>query len=452
MALSSNHVWEVRTTGNDANGGAFKAGASGTDYSQQDSPQVTYADLATQASSTQITSTASPFVAGHVGNVLNIPTNSASGVVAGRYEIVSVSAGVATLDRSAGAVSAGGASGYLGGALASPGLAASAIVAGNTVWIKSGTYTVSATANIAGGRVAPGASSFWLGYVATRGDAALWGTLPSLRAGVSSMTIFAPTINDVWVANLEFDGNNGSFTGTIGYSPTSGFRSRASNCRAKNCGGVGFGNQGYLSLYFCEAVGCVGNGFDLGGGIGSSSAFGCLSRGGSSHGFRPGGAMVLFDGCASYGNVGDGFTCVFPLHARRCVSVSNGGVGFNLDFGGSEAVNCVSYGNTGYGFSTTASRPDVLVLNCAGGANTAGNFHGADIPAANQAGFQALTAQPFANAAGWNFAPNSVAGGGALLRGNGLALFPGSGTAGYTDIGAAQHQDAGVGNVSFFEG
>ncbi len=39
MALPATAVWEVRTTGNDSNGGYFATvGGFGTDYSQQDSP------------------------------------------------------------------------------------------------------------------------------------------------------------------------------------------------------------------------------------------------------------------------------------------------------------------------------------------------------------------------------------------------------------------------------
>lgn len=40
MAIPSGAVWEVRTTGSDQNGGFFNASRGGTDYSQQDSPQL----------------------------------------------------------------------------------------------------------------------------------------------------------------------------------------------------------------------------------------------------------------------------------------------------------------------------------------------------------------------------------------------------------------------------
>src|ERR1043166_5276958 len=46
-SLSSTLQWEIRTTGASSNGGAFRTGATGgTDYSQQNSAQFTYTDLA----------------------------------------------------------------------------------------------------------------------------------------------------------------------------------------------------------------------------------------------------------------------------------------------------------------------------------------------------------------------------------------------------------------------
>ena len=49
MALSSSMVWEVRSTGDDLNSGGFRAGAGGTDYSQQDTPLIAFTDLAIDA-------------------------------------------------------------------------------------------------------------------------------------------------------------------------------------------------------------------------------------------------------------------------------------------------------------------------------------------------------------------------------------------------------------------
>lgn len=87
-SLSSTLVWEVRTTGDPANGGAFRAGATGTDYSQQDTAQVSYTDLAVDATTnTKVTSAANPFTSAHVGNVVKISSTGAW--TPGYYEILS---------------------------------------------------------------------------------------------------------------------------------------------------------------------------------------------------------------------------------------------------------------------------------------------------------------------------------------------------------------------------
>lgn len=447
MALSATQVWEVRTTGNDANGGAFRAGATGTDYSQQDAPQVTYTDLTTGASSSQVTSATSPFTAAHVGNVLNIPTATPSGVVAGRYEILSVASGVATLDRSAGTANAGGATGYLGGALASPGQAASQIVAGNTVWIRSGTYLLSATANVPGGKPQAGVQSRWVGYVAARGDAVPWGAMPVLRANASSMTVFSVSNQDVSVENLELDGNSGAFLATNGLQATSGFRIRAWNVRARNCASYGFGPSGMFHLYFCEANGSGNTGIYVAG-----FAFGCLARGGGGHGFAHQNGGSIFVNCAAFANTGDGFSNVFPLNCVGCVSYANGVAGFRPDLYHGVLMNCVAWGNSDYAFATSQVQPSVLLVKCAAGSNTAGTYNTSQIPAANVTGPIALSANPFVGAPSLNFAPNAVSGGGASLRGAGFGLFPAPGTAGAPDVGASQHADLGGTNVSFFEG
>ena len=433
MALQSSTVWEVRTTGTDSNGGGFAAALGGTDYSQQDAPQVAFTDLVIGATTTQLTSAANPFTSAHVGNILNV--TGGTNFTTGRYQIAAVASGVATMDRAVGTAAATGGAGNLGGALASPGMAAAAIVASNTVWIRSGTYTCSATANVAGGRPQPAFASRWIGYVATRGDAQFWGTLPSLAAGASGMTIFTPAAGSISIENLEFNGQTGTYTSTIGVNASTGWFYRAVNCRVKNTTGDGFSYTGTPVLFSCEAVGCGGTGFNLGGGF----ARRCLARS-CSIGFGVYASGILLSGCAAYGNTSDGFASVFALLAQSCSSTANGRHGFNLDAPEAAADNCVAWANGGYGYSSSA-RYDVLVLNCAGGSNTSGNFNGTNIPAANITNFIPLTASPFVNAATFNFALNTAAGGGAALRGAGNGAGPGLGSVGYPDVGAVQHQD-----------
>ena len=440
MALQSSTVWEVRTTGNDANGGGFAAGTSGTDYSQQDAAQVAYTDLVIGATTTQLTSAANPFTAAHVGNTLNV-TGGAT-FTAGRYQVISVAGTTATMDRSVG--TAGGAgTGNLGGALATPGLAAAQVVAKNLVFIKAGTYTCSATANVSGGRPAPAVASRWIGYVAARGDATYWGTMPSLKAGASTMTVFTAAAMDISVENLEVDGQAPTYTATYGFGGTGSPRVRAWNCRAKNMTNDGFTGGVNFQCHYCEAINCGYYGFNLGAGTLGGAARGCLARGGTA-GFYADGPGVFYTGCVAYGNSSDGFRSFYAVIARGCSAISNGGDGFQLNAAMSVADSCVAYGNTGVGFASATSQYDALILNCAAGSNTGGSYSTANIPGGNVVGLIPLSANPFVGASGLNFALNNTAGGGALLRGGGFGMGPGSATTGYPDVGAVQHQDNGV--------
>lgn len=117
MALSNDIVWEMRpSVGSDNNGGGFVSGASGTDFSQQNSAQQAYTDLVA-ATTTTITSVARPFSSVDVGNILNI--TAGTGWTAGRYKITSVTTGTATVDRAIATAASIGGTGNLGGALAS---------------------------------------------------------------------------------------------------------------------------------------------------------------------------------------------------------------------------------------------------------------------------------------------------------------------------------------------
>src|SRR6476661_4844198 len=126
MSLSAATVWEVRPAGSgasDNNGGGFVAGASGTDFSQQDAAAYSGTNLAIDAATnTKVTSATHNFVAADVGNLLQI--TAGAGFTTGFYQIVSVASNAATLDRSAGTLGSTGGTFAVGGALASPGKAA----------------------------------------------------------------------------------------------------------------------------------------------------------------------------------------------------------------------------------------------------------------------------------------------------------------------------------------
>ena len=85
MAIGAACVWEVRTTGNDTNGGGYAGG--GTDWSQQDSAQYSVTDGVT-AGTTTITSATANFGTDVVGNVMYVQGGTGS-VTAGWYQIIS---------------------------------------------------------------------------------------------------------------------------------------------------------------------------------------------------------------------------------------------------------------------------------------------------------------------------------------------------------------------------
>lgn len=452
MALSATGIVEVdAATGNDNNGGMFdpSVASAGTDYTYgAGQTAISIPDLTTDFNDATLVSATRTFVAADVGNTIQILT----GLTAGFYSIRSVSGGIATLDRAAGLTNSTGTA-TLGGSLASPGKAAGmGLVAGNTIHIKknASAYSCSSTANIANGKVSPSVQSQWIGYNSTRGDlngpTGLWSSnMPSLKATSNSMTICNAAANDVSFENIEADGDKSNRSSTICFSNSS-VRCRFVNCRAKNPNSQGWANAaGYYSCWFCEATGCGAVGFQ-----GEGSHVGCIARGGTLDGFRPNAAGTIYASCVAYGNTLDGFGVSFSVHCFNCSSYGNGGDGFDLDTVGCYVANCISYGNTGYGFQATASRPQAFVVNCAGGSNGLGNFHGTFIPAANQINFVTLTADPFTTAASLDFSLNNTAGGGAACRNAGAGNFPGSATTSYNDIGAARHVDPtipAIGNV-----
>lgn len=184
MALAADTVWECRTTGTagNLNGGGFSdsnKGTTGVDYSQQDAAQKTWTaggsnnDLACVTGTSTLTSASGGFTNAMLGNLINI--TAGTNFTTGRYMVTGFTdANTVTLDRSpVGASNGSAGTGYLGGALSSVNRVGSdaipVIVAGNTLYVKAGTYTAgnSTTGYTAG----TGANPIrFIGYNTTRGD------------------------------------------------------------------------------------------------------------------------------------------------------------------------------------------------------------------------------------------------------------------------------------------
>lgn len=439
MALSAAIQWEVQTGGSDLFGGGFKAGASGTDYTTS-APTVAHATLSAaslvNATTSRIDVNAGDYTvaAGDVGNVLQITGGTAT---AGFYEITAINQGGAnqwTLDRSAGTAGQT-VVGRMGGALATPGKAAPAAnVAGQKIWVKAGTYTLTtSTPGAAGPVVFSSAIRMTMeGYSATRGDR---GGRPSVNAGaVTTINIFTGngSASQAYI-HMEANGNSGS--GVTGFLLNNGGW-LLEDCYAKNCdqaSQAGF-SATLGALVRCGASACT-TGFSFittGGfvavrcwadacGVGFNTTVTgafveCAATDCTGDGFNSTANSTTFVGCTSEGNGGDGFdigtTATRGMHLIGCVATNNTGYGYN-----SGVFNFLDYCAwlTGVGTARTNTAP---------GSDT------------NQI---TLTGDPWTNAASDDLRPDNTAAEGSALRN--IANVGVFGQTDNRDIGAVQHPD-----------
>lgn len=296
MAISSGVIWEVRSTATsgNVNGGGFKAGASGTDFSQQDTAQYALSGVTSAgAGDTVLSASAASNMVGNIARVV-----SGTNFTAGWYEIIAVSAGVSIqFDR---AVTTGaGSSGVIniGGALSMASTldddAFESAVAGNIFYVKAGTYVLgeAVTISATGGTQNP---IKIIGYNAIRGDDPTGSNRPLFNCGGNPFSMAAN-----WeVYNMRFTGT-GTSTLSVG---TSG---KAVNVQAINTSAtadrIGIGTGTGAFILNCEAVSYRGQALNAGSGI-SIIAKGCYLHD-SKHGVRvTTGALVLED-CIISNNV-----------------------------------------------------------------------------------------------------------------------------------------------------
>jgi hypothetical protein len=434
MALAAELVWELRTTGSDNSGGAFKAGASGVDRSQQNAAHATMTTASTvNATTTIINVNAGDYTvtADDVGNVLQVTGGTAT---AGFYEITAADTtnNRWTVDRAVGTAGQTVA-GAMGGALATPGKCAGAIVGGNTVWQKAGTYSCTNSSNVAGGRVtisvngSESAPTRWYGYQTTRADG---GTYPVLQATANSVNVFTVSGSHAALRWLQ-TGKSAAQTSTVGFNVT-GVGSRVEDCTASG-NATGFtGGSASGEWDNCLATGCTSTGFSV---AAAMTLFACaaVDGGGGASGFSlaiAGGQVIR---CVSAGNQTGFALSANCTRADNCAAHGNGQHGFNVTGHTATLANCVSWGNTGDDFNS-ATTPDPVntrLYHCAGAEQ---NF-----AAESVIGFVTLTADPFTDAANDDFTLNDDAGGGAACKAAGYPTgLPGLTGTSAPDIGAYQ--------------
>lgn len=236
MAMSSSITFEFRSTAtaNMVNGGGFKTGASGTDYSLQDAAQWNLTTATTAAANAIILDASA--AATMVGNVAHII--SGTNFITGWYEIISVVAGVSiTVDRNC--TTAAGALGVIniGGALNVGGsleydffmeISGTNAADGISVYFYNNNSTSSVVftpseivfSGNTGGTLAP---INIIGYKTTRGDNPTGNSRPTIAAGANTVSLGA-----------NFNIYNLQFTSTSAQGVRLLLNCQATNCKSTN--------------------------------------------------------------------------------------------------------------------------------------------------------------------------------------------------------------------------
>ena len=432
MALNAAVVWEVRTTGADTNGGGFKAGATGTDRSQQDGAYATLTVLSlVHTTTTQVNVSLTDYTVQDPEDIGNVCWLSVNGGAFAAYEITVADEGNNrwTVDRSLG-TAAQTVAGVMGGCKASPGGVGASVPTGGGAWLQTGTYSCSNTANVSNGRLNSSAANFFVrGYSTVRGD----GGLATLQATANSVAIITTGNGGHVYENLVF-AKSAAETGVVGIT-VSNAGAYVRNCKAVSIA-TGFAPNAYTTFLECSATSCTAAGWS---GSGAMHVVNCLADT-CANGFTTS-STATYVGCVCTNCTTNGFNA--SSNTRQvfvnCVAY-NGTKGFMDSAATAERlyVNCLAWSNSTSDFEQTASDEQQLYLHCAGGATPTNA--GAD----QVINFVTLTADPFVDSATNDFRLNTTAGGGAGLIGTGYpsAIFGLPNSVNRISIGALQNNAA----------
>lgn len=429
MALSAATIWEVRpSVGTDTNGGGFVTGASGTDYSQQNSKNTTGSDISTTDGvgngTTTWTSATGNFSTAIVGNIIFL---SGTGITTGWYQVTArASTTSITLDRSPGTGT--GATMNIGGALATISQAiTNNSVAGMIIYCQaSGTYTTTTVQTTGTLPV------ILIGYTTTRTDngRVTWTT------ATSSIDLIDPSGGYIQILNFNFTTTASTKAQCIGPKISPSNIVSLTNCiiNGFNIGvdGNANGASPYWSLVTLildrtEIKNCIDRGVWI---TGTVFAIGSTVHDNGNHGIQftnasniPLQMIGVFS--AFKNNGGKGVYIDFSenhdimlLVNCDCVGNTSDGAAVNEGAAYVSAIvwNCIFYLNGGFGFNFVDQAPSIFsFLANAFGANTSGNYH----LFTRSVGDIALTADPFTNRTGTppDLSLNATAGGGAACTG-----------------------------------
>lgn len=436
-AFDATVVWEIRSaTGSDNNGGGFVPGSSGSDFSQQASPQYSLTGLASAGAGDTILSAAA--AADMVGNVAH--ALSGTNVNVGFYRITSVVVGVSvtfTTNAAGQSICSGVAASLalnIGGAIATVATYLANMVSGNLAWLKgSNTITTSLTL------LTSSLTNSLIGYGTTRGD----NVRATITTSTNSVDVFlqgtlsgSPATN--WILqNLDISSSAGTPGKGINCGVTGPFFALdVINCRIHGCSNGIFGdfNTVYtfvpLTLVNVEVDHCTGKGVVN---SGSTYFYGCYIHDNGDHGCEietafgnyqeifaistvfasnAGSGIKIFNASASSANTraANFYNCAFWTNTASGIEVPNNNT-FILNL-----INNNFQLNGAYGINLAGDNGFAFQLNNSFRANTTANRHNFSGNATDIT----LTAECFTAPGSGDFTLNGTAGGGAALKGQGF--------------------------------
>ncbi len=352
--MSANITFEFRSTAtaNMVNGGGFKTGATGTNYSTQDAAQWTNTDLTCAVASTNVVSLGSTFTAAAVGNVMHI--TAGTNMTVGWYEITAyVDANTVTLDRTPSPTLAGLAGTfYIGGALNVGGsleddffeaISGTNAADGITVYFYNNNTTTSVTfipseAVVIGGTGGIQAPIRIIGYKTTRGDNPTGDSRPTIINAANDFALGA----NIDTYNLIF-----SVTNATGF--THGTGAKSVNVKSVNSSTTAdraaFVGNGDSLFYNCEGISYRGRAINT---ASVGSVIGCYLHD-SNIGFRysPTSALIV-----AYNIIESNITAAILLTGALS---TNSYILHNTLYG--------SENTTGTGISIATGTTDLRVLN-----------------------------------------------------------------------------------------
>lgn len=426
MAVPYLAQWEVRPDGDDLNGGAFNPTRSGATktwddnytygpsymvviYDGQQGNQPVLTPNGTNLNQVQC-SGGRAFVQADVGHIIRII--SGTNVTPGRYEITSVSGGIATLDSNCWTSTSGSSAVARMGGAVTLAHAVSQASSDSVIWVKSSTYNISASLSQSLQCI------HIIGYNTTRGDNPAGDDRPLIQPTVDSITLISLTGARSLCANLRLSSNSRS--NITGILLNEGF--------AINCTATGL-SVGFYNIYFCQrcsAVSCTLYGFQ------QCTTYSCvvIGNGVTQNGLYDCSAFnSIVTGTTSHGCNTMPFSCIV-----NCVFHAIGGSGVNWRAGWPTVsiVNCIFSQVSGYACNYSGSPLYVRATNN-GLYNVTSGFSQA--PKYFVYNTITLTAPPFVDAANGDFRLNNLPGGGALCRAAGIGP---AGQISALDIGAVQ--------------